>query len=98
MSPKKPTVRQRMGELWGSTSEARFRAKNFFLSKSIGLRLGVKPRPIPAIFENVSRSIHEGQKRILLVYPPKARNVSTARSFACERAAFGPIIPSETNH
>ncbi|MEK6942238.1 MAG: hypothetical protein AABW85_05260, partial [archaeon] len=78
MGPKKPTVRQRAANLWERTSEARFRAKNFFLSKSIGLKLGVKPRPIPAIFENVSCSIRDGPKRILLVYPPKARNVSTA--------------------
>lgn len=55
-----------------------FRARNFYLSNSARVRFGVRPRPISSIVEKVGSAIHNGSKKLLLVYPPKASNVSTA--------------------
>lgn len=66
-----------------------FRARNAFLSSSARARFGVRARSIPSIFENITKKVQRGSKRILLVYPPKAIKVSTA---------YGEAIPLALAH
>ncbi|MBI4044095.1 MAG: radical SAM protein [Candidatus Diapherotrites archaeon] len=72
------SVRRLRSNVARNLPETGYRLKNFYLSNSARLRFGVRPRPIPDVLENVARSMHGGSKKILLVYPPKASNVSTA--------------------
>ncbi|GEM_PF-2705740 len=61
-----------------SELELSSRVKNFYLASAVKRKFSVRQRSFPDIFADVSRRVQAGSKRILLVYPPKAPNMSTA--------------------